>query len=147
MISFKLDNKEAKRILKNLEKGIKNFKPALEDSKKYQLKAVEKQYGTEGRHILGSKWKSLKRRTIQARIKAGYGASPILTASGKMRKSHRKKKLTKNTLEIENKTPYYKYHQQGTKKMPQRQVMGHSDKMIKDVVDIFVKYIRKLLKA
>lgn len=147
MLTFKLHDREAQRILKNLQSGISDFKPALELTRKYQLKEIENQYKTEGRKILGKKWQSLKRRTIQARIRAGFGAGPILTASGKMRKSHKKKKLTKNTLEIENKTPYYKYHQQGAKKIPQRQVMGHSDKMIKDVVDIFTKYLRKLLKA
>jgi len=147
MLTFKLDDRKAKRVLRNLNKGISDFKPALELTRRYQLKEIENQYKTEGSNILGSKWQSLKRRTILARIRAGFGAGPILTASGKMRKSHRKKVLNKNTLGIENTASYYKYHQQGSKRIPQRQVVGHSNKMIKDVVDIFVKYLRKIMQS
>lgn len=147
MITFSLDNTEAKRMLENIQKGISDFKPALEEISGVQLKEIEKQFSTEGSNILGEKWQALQADTIKARIRAGFGASPILTASGKMRKSNRKSRLTNTELDISNDVHYFKYHQLGTKKMPRRQIFGHSENMIKKVMDIVAKYIIKIAQS
>lgn len=139
MIHFQLDTKEAERVLKNLQRGLTDLTPALRDAKDFQMQEVESQFATEGVNILGSKWKALAQSTIKQRIRKGFGASPILTASGKMRGANRVKKLNKNSIQIENPTHYFKY--QGV-----RQVYGHSQKMIKRVLDIISEYIIKIAK-
>jgi phage gpG-like protein len=70
----------------------------------------------------------------------------ILQRSGKMRRSFAISKLTKNELNIENKIEYFKYHQLGTRKMPQRQVLGHSPAMIKRHKIATVNYVLKLIQ-
>jgi len=146
MMSFTIDNREAMRVMENIKKGINDFKPALEQIKGYQVKEIDKQYKTEGSNILGEKWHDLKKNTINARIRAGFGAGPILSASGRMRRGTAQKKLTKNELQIGNDVKYFKFHQLGTRKMIQRQVFGHSNEMIKHVLDMCAKYIIKTAK-
>jgi len=63
-----------------------------------------------------------------------------------MRKSFRVSKITKNELEIENTVKYFKYHQLGTRKMPQRQMLGHSPALIKRHEIATIDYILKLIK-
>jgi phage gpG-like protein len=152
MMSFTIDNKEAMRVMDNIKKGISDFKPALEQIKGYQIKEVDKQYKTEGTNILGGKWPAIKKSTERARIRAGFAPGPILTASGKMRRGTAEMKLTKNELQIGNDVQYFKFHQLGTKKggkerMPRRQVFGHSNTMVKHVLDMCAKYIIKTAKA
>ena len=146
MIEFKLDNKEALRILQNVTKTLKDFKSPLNEVTKMQLKEIEHQYATEGRNILGQGWKALKKATVQARLRSGYGASPILTASGKMRRGHKKLKVTKSEAQVGNKDKNFVFHQLGTKNMAQRQIQGHSTPMIKKALDIVAEYIIKMAK-
>jgi phage gpG-like protein len=146
MMSFSIDNKEVMKVMDNIKKGITDFKPALEEIKGYQLKEIEKQYKTEGGNILGGKWQALKANTIKSRMRAGFSCGPILTASGKMRRGMAEKKLTKNELQIGNDVQYFKFHQLGTKRMPRRQVFGHSNTMVKHVLDMCAKYIIKIAK-
>lgn len=145
-MTFKFEDATAKKILTNLAKGFTDFKPALEQAEKYQLRQVPSQFETEGDHITG-RWAALKKRTIQQRVAAGFGPGPILTRTGKLKRSFGRKSLDKNKLEITSRNNYYPYHQLGTRKMPQRQILGHSDRMISDVVEIMAAYIKKLLLA
>lgn len=145
MISFKLDTRAAQKIMNSLERGLNDFKPVLKQASQYQLGKVEQQFGSEGETITG-KWKELQQKTIKQRIAAGYGPGPILTASGKLRKSVKQEKLTPTELRIGSKNAYFKYHQLGTSKMPQRQILGHSREMTDKVVDIAQKYVTNLLR-
>lgn len=70
----------------------------------------------------------------------------ILQRSGKMRKSFRVSKLTKNEIEIENTVKYFKYHQLGTRNIPQRQMLGHSPEMIKKHEIATIKYVLNLIQ-
>ena len=145
MISFSLNNKEAQRVLSNIKNGFSDFKEPLRKVKGMQLKEIDGQYKSEGKKIT-AKWKPLKPSTIKDRLAKGFPAGPILTRSGKMKRNTKQKKLTKNKLEIGNDTKYFQFHQLGTRKIPQRQVHGHSDKMIKKVTDIVADHIIKKAK-
>lgn len=63
-----------------------------------------------------------------------------------MRRSFRVSKLTKSELEIENSVKYFKYHQIGTNRIPQRQMLGHSPALIKRHEIEFIDYILKLIQ-
>jgi len=80
------------------------------------LGSIDRNFTAEGRP---NRWASLKPTTIQDRFRQGYGAGPILQRSGKLRKSFRSN-AGKDYLRITNNVRYFKYHQTGTKKMPQR---------------------------
>ena len=145
MISFKLDDREVQKVLQALSRGLKDFKPALKEASQVQLTTVDKQFSTEGEEITG-KWAALSQKTIKSRIAAGYGAGPILTASGKLRRSVKQQRLTANELNIGSTNANFKYHQTGTRKTPQRQILGHSKAMTDKVVEIASRYITNLLK-
>ena len=145
MITFTLDTRAVTKAIKGLQKGLSDFRPVLKEASTYQLGKVDKQFATEGTEIT-SKWKDLEARTIRSRIAAGYGAGPILTASGKMRKSIKQNKLTAKELNIGSNVSYFKYHQTGTDKMSQRQVLGHSKEMTQKVTDLAHKHLKKSMQ-
>lgn len=130
--------------MRGLQEGLRDFRPVLKEASTYQLGKVEKQFDTEGAAITG-KWKELEAKTIKSRIAAGYGAGPALTASGRMRKSVKEKKLTAKELNIGSNVSYFKYHQTGTDKMTQRQVLGHSKEMTEKVLDLASKHLNKAM--
>ncbi len=145
MITFTLDTKAAEKIMRGLQEGLRDFRPVLKEASTYQLGKVEKQFDTEGAEITG-KWKDLEAKTIRSRIAAGYGAGPALTASGRMRKSVKQQKLTAKELNIGSNVSYFKYHQTGTDKMTQRQVLGHSKEMTEKVTDLAQRHLTKAMQ-
>ena len=145
MAGFFLHSEETKRAIKNLLSAVSDLKKPLGEVERFQKREIESQFSSEGAHIT-SRWAPLAPSTIAQRIRKGFGAGPILTASGKMRKSNKRKKLNKNTLQIENRQKYFKYHQSGTGRMPRRQVYGHSRSMIQKTLDIIEKYIISKIK-
>jgi phage gpG-like protein len=50
----------------------------------------------------------------------------LLVKSGRLRKSIRLTKVTSNSVTIGTNTPYAKYHNEGTERIPQRQFIGKS---------------------
>lgn len=145
MITFTLDARAVSKVIQGLQEGLRDFRPVLKEASTYQLGKVEKQFGSEGAEITG-KWKALEAKTISRRLAAGYGAGPILTASGRLRKSIKETKLTAKELNIGSKVAYFKYHQTGTDKMSQRQVLGHSKEMTEKVTDLAHKHLTKAMQ-
>lgn len=139
-----IDDKRMQSVLASLDHGFSDFRPLLNDFSEVQLKSADEAFKTRGGNI-GQPWKTLKMQTIKQKIKIGKNID-ILQRSGKMRKSFRVSKLNKNELEIENTVSYFKYHQTGTRKMPQRQMLGHSPALIKRYEIAFIDYILKLIQ-
>ena len=55
--------------------------------------------------------------------------STPLVATGAMRNSFRRTATTLGVL-IDNKQPYFPYHQLGTRKMPQRRILGVNEEVV-----------------
>lgn len=115
----------------SLQDVLKHLRPALQDVGDMQMKSLEEQYSSEGSAINGSRWTARTR---------DY-SWPILNKTGKMKGAHSVSELTDSLLVISNPTPYFKYHQKGTGKMPQRQVHGHSERMVLNTLEIVSNYI------
>lgn len=143
-VSFKLNARDLEKKLKSLQDGYASFDVPLRQTKTYQLKKISEQFSSQGSAIT-SAWKPLKPRTIAQRIRAGFGAGPILQRSGKLKSSFRATKQTKNELNVGSNSKYFQFHQVGGSKVPQRQILGHSKSMVDTVVTIFSKYINDLL--
>lgn len=136
-LTFTIDpDGRAQRFLQEAADAIRDLTPALREIKDYQLKTIGEQFDTEGSKILGTKW---------AKRKKAY-SHPILNKTGKLRGSPAQESLTSTRLTITSRTPYYKYHQQGTRTVPQRQIMGHSEEMQIQAVDIVANHINSKLK-
>lgn len=131
-------------MIKALNDGFNDFRPLLKDISQVQLQSADETFKVRGRNI-GQPWERLKLATVKQKIRMGRNID-ILQRSGKMRKSFRVSKVTKNELEIENTIKYFKYHQIGTSKMPQRQMLGHSSAMIKKHEIATIKYVLNLIQ-
>lgn len=147
-IRIKVDSSKIDGVVASLNKGFDDFRPLLKDISKVQLDSADEAFKTRGKNI-GQPWERLKVATIRQKLRIGKNID-ILQRSGTMRKSFRVSKITKNELEIENTIKYFKYHQLGTKKMPQRQMLGHSPALIKrheiSVINYILKLIQKWIK-
>jgi len=134
-ITFELQNKTELKIFLDKAKNIfTDFTVPLKQVESMQNKETKNNFASSGGNFGG--WKPRKKNYPWA----------ILNKSGKMKSAFNTQKLTKNTLEIGNKTKYYPYHQLGTAKLPQRQMLGWTDKMIESTEKIFEKYIENKLK-
>lgn len=75
-------------------------------------------FAVGGHHLRGGqKWKNLAFSTILRK-----GSSAILIDSGRLRNTI-KTTVRGNTIQITADTPYARYHQRGTLRMPQRKVL------------------------
>lgn len=62
-------------------------------------------------------------------------------------KSRFRYKIKSNRLEITNKTRYARYHQEGTDRLPQRQMVGLSDKVLDEIKDeVSEEIVKEILK-
>lgn len=139
------DDREAQRKINSLINGLGNFRQPLAKVRDMQMKEIDEAFNVAGKNITGSSWKSLNPNYLKSKLKAGF-QSRILERTGKMRKKFKQMKLTKTILNIGNLTNYFGAHQKGYKKIPQRQMLGHSRKMIDNAVEIMHKYLFGLLK-
>lgn len=143
-IRVTVDTSKVDSVVKSLNEWFTDFRPLLKDISKVQLDSAQESFKTRGKN-LGTPWARLKVPTIRQKIRIGKNID-ILQRSGTMRKSFRVSKITKNELDIENTIHYFKYHQLGTRKMPQRQMLGHSPALIKRHEIATIDYILKLIK-
>ncbi len=147
-IKIIVDDNKTQWVVRALTEWLNDFKPLLKDISKVQLKSADEAFKTRWAN-LGKPWERLKIATTRQKLRIWKNID-ILQRTWKMRKSFKVEKLTKNELEIWNSVEYYKYHQLGTRKMTQRQMLGHSPDMIKRheiaTMDYILKLIQKWMK-
>lgn len=152
-ITFKVTGqKEITRTLKNLGKGIRNPKKAFKEVGNYVVKDLKENVESGNRkRRFGGAWEALAPSTLKARKKrwgyykrSGSGTKPLVW-SGSLKKGFKIGKLKKFLVEIINPVQYkgVKYFAFTHKK---RESMGLNKAMIKDIMEIFEKYITKILK-
>lgn len=134
-MTFTVDDKSAKRLIDKAVRVMSDFRRPLAEVGTRQQKTIQKQFSSEGREITGG-W---AKRTLPY-------PHPVLNKTGKLKGSISQIKLTKNEVELGSKISYFKYHQTGTKKMPQRQILGFNDSMEDEAVQIIINYINNQLR-
>lgn len=143
-ISVSVDASKVQSVLKSVNDGMADYSKLLKEFSKIQLESADEAFKTRGRNI-GMPWEKLKSSTVKEKLRIGKNID-ILQRSGTMRKSFKVQKLTKNELEIGNTIKYFKYHQLGTQRIPQRQMLGHSPQLVKRYEIEFINYILKLIQ-
>lgn len=138
------DDSKIQWVVRVLTEWLSDFRPLLKDISKVQLQSADESFKTLWRN-LGQPWEKLKIASVRQKIKIWKNAW-ILQRSWTMRKSFKVSKITKNELEIENSVEYFKFHQLWTRKMPQRQMLGHSPDLIKKHETATIQYILKLIQ-
>lgn len=143
-INIVCDDSKIQGLLKSIDAGFEDFSPFLKEIGKIQLAGADEAFKTRGAN-LGQPWAPLKLSTVKEKIRIGKNVD-ILQRTGRMRKSFRISKVTKNELEIENPVEYFKKHQIGIGKLPQRQMLGHSPAMIKRHQIAANQYVLNLIR-
>ena len=136
-------NGNVKKIQKIVDEPVAQFKKLGIMTQKETIKAFE----TEGVSLLGHKWKDLAESTKEARRRRGHYPGKILTVSGALKRSQTyelpKPKILRWGPDV---TGWYgKYHQstKPRKKLPRRQFLKVTKKIIKMALDIFGKTTMK----
>lgn len=149
-ISFKVDDKELRKKLTELDRANRDLKPVFDEIGQdledfYGVKVFQ----TQGA-ALGKRWKPLAPPTVAMRAaRAGYYSrtpvetNKILTWTGNLRNSF-KRTVEKTRLIIENTATYFKFHQLPGPK--QRKVLGINAEVITIVLDKFQTYFNDSFK-
>jgi len=123
------------------------MKPAMKDVGDRLIKEYEGNFDRQSTTERKA-WKPLKASTVAQRLSQGFGSSPILVRSGKLKKSFFKKVKRLSVL-VSNKKDYFKYHQLGGKvknRPPKREMLGLSKNLTEDIIEIINKFFRKNIK-
>ncbi|NES17878.1 MAG: hypothetical protein F6K41_02900 [Symploca sp. SIO3E6] len=140
MISIEFDGRQTKAILKRYKSRVRNLENPLRGWGNWMEQETERQFVTETDPD-GVRWAALAPSTLAQKRRLGYPDS-ILTRTGKMRRSVNSVADARGVL-IGVDVPYAIFHQQGTRKMPQRRILGMNDKRRGKLV----KLIRVWIKA
>jgi phage gpG-like protein len=108
-----------------------DLEPFFESFGIYMLGSIDRNFIAEGRP---GRWKPLAPSTIEERIRLGFGRGPILQRTRRLRQGFYSA-AGRKSLRISNSTPYFKYHQQDTRRgkiIPRRimVLMQNQDKTV-----------------
>ena len=132
---------ELSRILGMEYQKVSDFKKPLSKSAQFILRDVEQNFTSEGGLVGG--WAPLAESTIKGRLRAGFGAGPILQRTGKLRRSFYSIVDSQRAV-ISSKSPYFVYHQsrQPRKILPRRAMLVLVNKTKENIVEEFHKFLR-----
>ena len=131
---------ELSRILGMTYQKVGNFKVPLKKAADLILSDVQTNFDTEG--ALSGGWQPLSAGTVAGRIRAGFGASPILQRTGALRKSFYSLVDEKQAL-VSSRSPYFAYHQSRMPrtKIPRRVMLILTENTKQNIVEAFHKFL------
>ena len=146
-VSFEIfGDRQVERELLRLSDAAADMRPAGERFMDYMRSIERSQFDSEGSTGSGG-WAPLKPRTVAG--KAARGLDPrILRATDRLRKSLTNKTSPDHVEEINadsfffsTRVPYARYHQTGTRRMPQRRPVELSERNRRAVVKIIQTHL------
>jgi len=142
-LNIKLTGAESlSRVLIDESDKLRNFTTPLKKSAELLLKEVRVNFKTKGGLVGG--WTPLAPSTIEARMRKGYGASPILVNTGKYRDSFYNDVNSKRAVIGSRGVEYHKYHQSTLPRtrLPRRQTLFLREQSKREIVRFFQEYIK-----
>ncbi|MGL5926336.1 phage virion morphogenesis protein [Chroococcidiopsis sp.] len=139
MIKIEVTQDKTAAMLKSFKSKVRDLSPPLEGFANYLKKETEQQFEQE-KDPEGDRWANLAPSTLTQKRRLGY-PDKILTRTGKMRKSVRVAVSNRNLI-FAIATPYATYHQEGTKKMPQRKILGLTSVRLNELGGLVRTYIK-----
>ena len=86
------------------------------------------------------RWKKLKKPRPDGSTR------PILIRTGRLRRSGKKRTLSRSRSQVRFTAPYASYHNEGTRKLPRRQFSGESRLLNRQNKKILVNYTSKIFR-
>lgn len=129
-ISITIDGQEeVVATLKGISSRGKNLKPALDKAASLVITTLKANFQSNGAK-LNKPWTARR-----------YSYPwPLLNKTGRMKKSFKKHTSSKQTV-ISNPTPYFKYHQLGTRSLPVRSMLGVTYEDSAEIAQILTNYM------
>lgn len=131
-ISIEVDGKqlaEFDQVLMNRWKRANNLRVPLQRIAKYILDEIDDNFDKKGT-VFGRRWKRRKRTYRH----------PILNKTGVMKENFISN-VDGTKAVVKNKTPYFKFHQLGTSKMPARKMWGMTEIHSRDIIQRIQEYL------
>lgn len=131
-ISIEIDGQQLAafdRILMNRWKRANNLRQPLRKIANFMLDEIDRNFDRRGA-VFTNRWRKRKR---------SYG-HPILNKTGKMRSGFTSN-VSATKAVIRNKTPYFKYHQLGTRKMAARKMWGMTETQSRIIIQRLQEYL------
>lgn len=135
--------RDTKAKLNEIEGYVKNPRKSLKESIEYMKRTTEGEVFSSEGSSMGRKWARLN-SAYQAVKAKRYPGKGILQATGKMRKSF-KTRVGSTKAVLSNSDSKFKYHQLGTRKMPQRVMLFIDAKRERKVLKIFEDDSQKVI--
>jgi phage gpG-like protein len=135
---------------------IKDLSPAWDEVGDIVRANFGDQFLTEGSYYGtgGAGWAPLAPSTIADRLRHGYGAGPILYRDGTLMESLNDKGAVGNINEIRadgasfgTQIPYARFHQDGTTRMPKRQIVGLGWDTRSAIIKALTQYVYRRVAA
>lgn len=120
-----------KKILRNWEKTKKKI---LDKIGKQVLKDADNNF--KKKSFYGDKWKARKSFRYE---------HPLLDDTGKMKNSFNFD-VKGDSVIIRNTADYSGYHNEGTRNLPKRQILGENEVLSKEIENIIIKEMDKMFK-
>lgn len=138
-IKITIDDRQMKKILGDISKKCRNLEPPLTGWGRKLVEQTRSQFDSES-DPEGTKWADLAPTTVLQKRKAGFSSS-ILTRTGAMRDSVGFDVAAK-TLSLKIGTNYAKWHQEGTRRMPQRKILAITPERKNEGAGLVRNYIK-----
>lgn len=142
MIEISVNQTKTNSFLNGLGRFIRSltFKDPIDEALDILKKEAEANFDQQGRlYSRRGSWQPLKPATVRQR----GSARPILIRTGRLKGSFKKAKVSKDVGVLRNVDPVAKYHQEGTRKMPRREIIGVTDKFKGALQRVVSNYIFK----
>lgn len=139
-VNFTIDGKQVHRALDFAAEDIGNLKKPMDEIASVQLKTFDLNFGSRGDMFGG--WAPRKPRYSGGRR---IDTWPLLERTGNMRKNF-KKDVGNTFARLYNPTSYFRYHQQGTERIPQRVMMTLREQDGRMIVTTLQNYCIEVLR-
>lgn len=147
-MSFRVEVKGTEFLFGKLDDLVnaprKEAKNALRETGDLLIKEFSENFDSNGSRINGKQWKPLKQKTLEQKLRLGYGSKPILVRTGRLRKGF-VKNVFGYSVRVTNKTKYYRYHQLGEGFNPVRTMVTSSRNLEGDILEIFNIMYRNII--
>ena len=137
MKPVEIDDKKVSRLLKDLERRVKNRRPVMREIGEIMMLSIQRNFEDEGRP---KKWAGLSPAYKKARYEKGYDGK-ILQETGKLLQSINPK-ATNDSVTVGTAIEYAVFHQDGKGRMHRPFLMFQKED-VQDIKETLTDYIMK----
>lgn len=147
MLAIRIDGEV--RVIQGFERVMQklgSMEQPLGDVGDMLVKEFKGNFDEEGSRLQPSEWKELAESTQRERRRLGYGpAHPILKRTGTLKEGFLKE-VTRTAVRVFNPVDYFRHHQLGGGRLPQRRMISLPERVRQEVVAVFNGYIQDVIR-